>query len=540
MAVTNGTVKVVIDIKGQGDGSKVVDEAARSVKRLEDSSARASSSTAGLGDSLKNTIKPANGLKEGLGQIIGSVGFFGSALVGAIDILGTIGEALFGTRNRTDEYTKAAINAGNSTYDLAGRMVQAANAAHSLSGSLGGAYTNLLSIKERNARAAGDLELADQLGQKATIAGINEQIEAQTTRDAAIAKSVETMERQKREAIEKTASVQDRINKNSSSIATGFLLNEQAMLKAASDHTDIELKKAQTALRLSKETTAALRESRENARSGLGGKIELSPFESARGGGSGGSLGDSSGKDGFRDDMAGLQDRARQYLADTSQRIKDDQAANDDRLKRREARDRKAFKASNDNKADAAGLAEFNGDKRAQSVRDFSAALIDGAPVLDQYSASLGKLTDTWAQYAKTGENMAGAVTASLSAIGKAGAQHIKDERARAGVLAIIETGLGFATLFTNPAESAGHFVAAGVLGFAAATGIGAGGGKSAGGSGGGTQQRQRTTLLQSGNGGQSSGPIVNNFSNNNFFGPNKQETAAALYDVLKRQRSAA
>jgi len=53
---------------------------------------------------------------------------------------------------------------------------------------------------------------------------------------------------------------------------------------------------------------------------------------------------------------------------------------------------------------------------------------------------------------------------------------------AQAVIMAIFETAMGFATLWTNPAESVAHFLAAANFGMIAATG----GGKSKGGGGGG------------------------------------------------------
>lgn len=557
MAVTNGTVKVVIDIKGQGDGARVVDEAARSVKNLKDTAS--GGVLKGMGDELKDATSGFTSFKGGLsgikenvlglpgliGGIIGTLGAVGAAMADALSppqtALGKFQDrfdkTIDGLEKRAEDLRNKLNAAGGNTQRtyLNNEQIGTRSEVMEELGTANALYENLLKARER---AMAVLRNPNAWPQAQLAA-------SETLRGAEAIKAMVTIETERNRLGAAYVGIEVALNEERTT-GLSLMLQQAFAAQQTARAIDLQTKNAWALLAPLQAMSSAIPFGGIAGRAAaLGAGKTVNDASNAallKPRSFGGSAGDpnAAGKEQFRDDMAALEDRARRSLADTSQRIKDDQAANDDRLKRREARDRKAFKASNDNKADAAGMAEFEGDKRAQSVRDFSAALIDGAPVLDQYSASLGKLTETWAQYAKTGEGMAGAVTASLGAIGKAGAQHIKDERARAGVLAIIETGLGFATLFTNPAESAGHFVAAGVLGFAAATGIGAGGGKSAGGSGGGSQQRQRTTLLQSGNGGPSSGPIVNNFSNNNFFGPNKQETAAALYDVLKRQRSAA
>lgn len=67
----------------------------------------------------------------------------------------------------------------------------------------------------------------------------------------------------------------------------------------------------------------------------------------------------------------------------------------------------------------------------------------------------------------------------SVGAFAKIMAQQVKIElagiAAKASVRALYETGLGFATMWTNPAESAGHFTAAGQLAGVAAASLAAG-----------------------------------------------------------------
>lgn len=113
-------------------------------------------------------------------------------------------------------------------------------------------------------------------------------------------------------------------------------------------------------------------------------------------------------------------------------------------------------------------------------VRDFSSALSDALPGMGAFSAALSTISAEWDGYARGQRGMAQAVTGSVSAIARAGAEHIKSERTRAGVLAVIETGLGIASLaiMDYPAAAA-HFLAAATLGTVALTGAATSGGAS-------------------------------------------------------------
>lgn len=159
-----------------------------------------------------------------------------------------------------------------------------------------------------------------------------------------------------------------------------------------------------------------------------------------------------------------------------------------------------------------------------EPIRDFSLALAEALPNMDSFTGALGKIGAQWDAYSKGQKSLASTVTGSVGALAKAGAEHIKNERLRAGVLAIIETGLGIATSFTNPAESASHFGAAVTLGSVAIFG----GSSSSGGS-----KQERNVMRSTASAPQSAAPTVNIYGG--WLGNGTpQENAYALYERMR------
>jgi len=77
-----------------------------------------------------------------------------------------------------------------------------------------------------------------------------------------------------------------------------------------------------------------------------------------------------------------------------------------------------------------------------------------GAEVFSQWSQGVGSMIENWVLMGETGP----------AALKKITAQVLASAAAESAILAIVETAKGFATLFTNPAESAGHFTAAAIF----------------------------------------------------------------------------
>ena len=104
---------------------------------------------------------------------------------------------------------------------------------------------------------------------------------------------------------------------------------------------------------------------------------------------------------------------------------------------------------------------------------DFSAALSDHmGPALAQVSAAMQDVNRLFAQFAEGQIGFQQALEGSTHAIGRMVAEQIGGVRAAAAVDAAYHLYKGFGSMFTNPAESAGHFIAAAGLGAVAAGAI--------------------------------------------------------------------
>lgn len=163
-------------------------------------------------------------------------------------------------------------------------------------------------------------------------------------------------------------------------------------------------------------------------------------------------------------------------------------------------------------------------------IRDFTAALSEALPGMAEFQSALSTISDTWAKWGQGSITTKNAVVGSLGAIAKAGAAQIKNERLRAGVLSIIELGLGFGAIASqNYPAAAAHFTAAAILGTQAAFSASGGGGR---GSGAGSSRTVARQVAHSGSG--ASAPYVINI-NAPWFGPSPQEAAAGLVQFLQR-----
>ncbi len=161
-------------------------------------------------------------------------------------------------------------------------------------------------------------------------------------------------------------------------------------------------------------------------------------------------------------------------------------------------------------------------------IRDFTSALSDSLPGMDAFASALGGISSMWGEYAQGNKSAAQATIFSVGAIAKAGAEQIKNERLRAGVLSTIELGLGSASIavYDYPAAAA-HFTAAAVLGSVAIFGGGGGGG--------GSKDKNRAPTRSSSLSERTSSGAVNFIINGTYIaGHSGQETAAELHRLMR------
>lgn len=114
-------------------------------------------------------------------------------------------------------------------------------------------------------------------------------------------------------------------------------------------------------------------------------------------------------------------------------------------------------------------------DEPKNYERMADAAQASGAVI----ASEIGNVIQTIGELEEGEASVADAMGATGQAVTTFAEQMGASAEAQAGIMAVFETAMGFATLFTNPAESAGHFIAAANFGLIAATG---GSGKESGG----------------------------------------------------------
>jgi len=101
-----------------------------------------------------------------------------------------------------------------------------------------------------------------------------------------------------------------------------------------------------------------------------------------------------------------------------------------------------------------------------QSFGDVVGDAVD--TVLPGMGGAVSDLAGIWSKYSEGQVDVQQATVGTIDTVGNAIASQIEDETALMAVLAIKELGLGIATAFVNPVESASHFAAAAVFGGAA------------------------------------------------------------------------
>jgi hypothetical protein len=110
-------------------------------------------------------------------------------------------------------------------------------------------------------------------------------------------------------------------------------------------------------------------------------------------------------------------------------------------------------------------------------------------------AGDIGKVVDVFADIEDGKAGVADALGAAGQAAGSFADELGASAAVQAGIMAVFETAMGFATMFTNPAESAGHFIAAANFGVIAGKKAGqakeSGGGSAGGGRGQGADVRQ-------------------------------------------------
>lgn len=556
-----GTIKVVIDVKGQGDGAAVVDKTAKALKSLWSDEEIAknrsfNAGVAGIGKSLSEGLKPVTEMGGGLAAVrMGMMGIPG-AILGMATGLAAFAVAVKDAFARDpvkefhDEFSRTIKDLERDVDGIVKKLADTRGGTKGLSTSELSAPGD---IKEQLHQA--DLLLANLQEREKAAAGVREQFESSASIEekalgvGAMFAEMTTKglgeERNAQDEIKKVQVERTRLSEllktselSIAGISAEQLTNRILQAEAArtlNERLDITVQKSWALLTPLKIAGAALGGFAGSA-GGVVGAIGAGPgindavnreLLKTRGGGGGQKKGVSDKdlekilSDWKDEDIAGVEHTI-QVMRQKEDRVIEDKTS-----------EQTADSQWQDlNKM----WAQEDADARAQGIRDISSAIMEGIPALDQYAASLGKITDVWAEYAKTSQGMGAAVATTIGGLAKVGAQQIKDERARAGVLAAINFGLFLASEFVPgmQAQAGGYLAGSIALGVVAATGIGAGGGGRS--SGGSAAATPRQSLIRESSGGQS-GPIVLQITGGNWYGHSPQETAEALEPVFRRSR---
>ncbi|MCC7539432.1 MAG: hypothetical protein IT379_24620 [Deltaproteobacteria bacterium] len=522
MAVVTGDVKISMSLQGQGDGAKKVREAKDELAGLQKQTALSHNTAENFSKSLKEQAKGVNFLREGFENLRSNLGFVSAAFGAVITVATTLWTLLGGSENPIPQFVIDTENAAKAEYELARQLMQTVEASKQAAVNIDAVRVSTLKLAAANAEAAGDQKRqADLLRQ----AGITEA----TNTAAGTQKSIDDLfaRRQALNQAEQAAIAREKSLRAESVRAFGLANNPGdtdmahrgrahaagVAAEVAANLAAFEAKKArEESDSLTKQIGAqneALKAQRDAIAAAADTTIKLDetlimPGES-RGGGT-------ADPDMEFDPFEGKwQFRGGSKSRNTTIGVG-------------------AFASLERNISGATGRT----DGPASQIRDFSAALTEALPGMSEFNALLGQLSETWTLWGEGSKTTKDAVVGSLGAIAKAGAAQIRDERLRAGVLSVIELGLGFANL-ANPAIASGHFTASAILGgvalFGGSSGGARGGGSRAAGSGNGSRIPARLSGAEDMGGGRVSYVI-----HGNYYGGRAEQEAAADQHRLSRR----
>lgn len=569
MAVMSGNVNVTVRVDGVGSAPSKVEESKKAIKSLGDEAQKSGSVVSSLKDrmgSLKTSVGPINAVRETFENLRGNLGLVGLAVGGLVTVFGALIDAIDTPRvdATVERFNRLSTAVAGSTRELAGLLSQASQ----LGAALGAVDSEIAQIDadvaEREGRWADALELreratrmraadrikehedklaeADDVANKAEL-GVRKAREQKRETDTEIAHLTELIEMRRAQGLGTQLQEQQLVAVRiaQGGVITNLRIAEDAYAKAARSVDGYSRKLAALDRQLDSLDKPA---AEKPVKSPGGGGVKTRVDEAEKR---------------YRDAM-----NARPWMDPGGDRhlvgqddinagmVPDFLARNDNFFER----------ASQFDARDQARRSEMDRRGRmAADIRDFSASLSDSIPGMSEFSGALRDIGGAWGEVAAANDNatevyskyLEGRATeaeylkaakdartaeargaiASIGAIATAGAEQIKNERLRAGVLSTIHLGLGTALMFVPGAqqEAFGHLAGAAILAGVALFG-GSSGGSSRGGSRSGGSRSVARTL--SDNGGVGGAVTLNVFGG--WFGTSHPaETAAALHSLMQR-----
>lgn len=566
MTVLSGEVKTTISMRGAGDAAVRVEQTNRALKGTETASKGVSASLLSMRGNITNIVgamSQAGGrMASELGAIGGvveevssSFGVWGT-VIGTVAVgVGALVAVFAGMPDKLTAYGEAMAKSLKPTQDMSGAITQLATEAASAKTQLAELGKTAMNALAALAELRGDKEGADLIrkrqGAVESAADASKAASAYTEASARLG-TAKAIEKQSRDDITEAERALDEAmlqhDKSAKALAAARLFTARYNLSQAQQaiaDTQAVLGRLAT---VAATTGAVARETQMQAglTPGVGFFTPSDPTNLGPG---------KAGAPRAANDNADALIGALSKRADSQ-----DQRAIDEAARSEEAAWKKRMEGY-DAAANALITVQDSGARAAMAIRDFSGALAEAMPRSEAFAGALQETNRLFGDYAvaaqaaaeakRTAEQeedpvkkqglvtellnkeaaarKAGAQAAigSIGAIAKAGAQQIKDERARAGVLSIIYLGLGTAHILTPgfEAQGAGELAAAGILGAVAIFSSGKSGSKAAG---------PNPSAIRPVSDNSGGAPIVLNI-NAPWFGPSPQEAAAGLAAFLGR-----
>jgi hypothetical protein len=538
----NGSIKITIEQKSTGDGGKAVNQTADAFKKAGSEAKKSTEAADGFGASMKDLKGKFAGLNQGreaFENIRSNLMFIPGVAVAFGAVTSAVGELVSGL-----------LTAGQAQQALTESAEAYSAALNSIAGRVNAG---------REEMAPGSTADFSRLQQWASVAKDQGEIVANIIRlqnliDDAGARDVFQSQADYTDEVKAAQTAWFEIISNQRTVFTSASELEQLEAKRARDAIDAlgTMQITSNVFRIMAEATNTMKESWSSIRVSIGA---IAGMRGSLGGVlglkfSGGiyRLGNEIVTGGFKDALSGLPDRRRggggglNEAAEFNERIRGNLRALEepsDPAAAQRRRDRRMDRLSTEDRFQSPGWEGLDTLSHANDIAAMNEQLVSFRDTIGSLTGELGpfggalnEIAEVWVAWGASGKDTEKAIVGSLGAIAKAGAAQIKNEQMRAGVLSIIEFGLGWASYaMYDYGAAAAHWTASAIL---AGTAIFGGGGSSK--SAGGGNAGSRANVPRIGGGNDAMGGSVTIVNNGMWIGTGtQQETMASLGAMLGR-----
>lgn len=562
MGVMTGHVRISVEMTGKGDAAQKVNETKKAVETIGDESQRTGAKVTTLKErmgALKTSVGPVNLVRETFENLRGNLGLVTLAFGAVTAAFGALVSVLDTPKvdETTDKFFRLSSSISQSTSAIYG-LVQSAS---ELNRSLKGIDSEIASIDAETAEHLGRFEEAKRIREDAVKGRMQSMVDqtmaeirqASENRDKARKALADAQGQQQATDIEVNHLRELIKMRRQDGLSTALQEQQLRSVQFAQAGVIVNLKGAESAYRGNARAVDDLNRKLEAYANRLLSLDEPAADKPDTGDGKkGGGGGKQTDPDRAFDEEVRRQKAALERARRKLEKLKPLPEPGI-------PLDRQSFGGAGETAG--AGLSRGpreRGRGMADDIRDVSAALSESLPGLGDWAGALREIASGWDDVAAANDNafevhqlyLSGKATEteyikavrdaraaetrgaimSVGALAMAGAESIKNERLRAGVLATIHLGLGTALMFVpgSQQEAIGHLAGAAILGSVAI--FGGGGGKS----GGGSRSASRSVARPLSDRTESGAWTVNIFGG--WFGTSSpQETAAALHALTRR-----